>query len=347
MIRAIEKHDCLRSYGWDSADKNEKQDVLDYINKTFDGDIIIPNTFNQTRKSPAPRGELRAEAAKKLAPARATESHNGWRQSQSISENVRPSKSTISRDSQDIDVVLRAVSQADPNQAALAISSLLNKPASKAVKQSVIANIISQDNGTNSSIESKIINSIKEFIAHHSLSKGGTRTLDAQEAMDTVATASVFGAVKNGISISKSAVSKTIGATADQIEKGFKRAHHLIVNNVPTFRQKRKRRKDYCIDELIKYLLLFLLDDDYTRLDTKQNLVEIKDPRTGNKIKVHKRIWKIVNRQSRLESFVASDHFQAFKEDCCFPRDSVSFATFEKAMTRLKKIVGEPLPSQD
>jgi hypothetical protein len=94
----------------------------------------------------------------------------------------------------------------------------------------------------------------------------------------------------------------------------------------------RKERKDKIVDKVWKYILDFLLNDLYTRLDTKQKLISIDDPRTNTSIQLHKRIWRVANKKSQHILFVENEG------------RTVGLTVFRKVLKKFKKLVCNPLP---
>ncbi len=77
----------------------------------------------------------------------------------------------------------------------------------------------------------------------------------------------------------------------------------------------RKKRKDFVRNKLKPYVYDYLTDNCYTRIDTNQGSVEIIDPRTGDVISEHRRIWCNVNKQQQHLLFLKSDHYSNFQQD--------------------------------
>ena len=81
--------------------------------------------------------------------------------------------------------------------------------------------------------------------------------------------------------------------------------------------RERKILKDKIIKKLEPYVFGYLLDDDFTRLDTKQGLVDVIDPRseTGELVTVHRRIWLNANKRQRHVLFQESEHYAKFQRE--------------------------------
>ena len=89
----------------------------------------------------------------------------------------------------------------------------------------------------------------------------------------------------------------------------------LVTNKKLVTFLERKQRTDYIQEKLKPYVDDFLLDGDYTRIDTKQSVEEVNDPQTGSKVNMHRQIWLIVNKHQQYLLFQNSDHYQNFKND--------------------------------
>ncbi len=89
----------------------------------------------------------------------------------------------------------------------------------------------------------------------------------------------------------------------------------MHTNDNPITNFQRARRKDYIRDKAKKYVYNFVLNDEYTRFDSKQRFGKVRDPRSGEVVEVHKQIWRQVNKSERYKKFLESTHYQNFKHD--------------------------------
>jgi len=99
------------------------------------------------------------------------------------------------------------------------------------------------------------------------------------------------------------------------------------------------------LEKLEPYVFAHLNCEDVTHFDSNQTLVEIKDPSTGQMIKVHKRVWLNTNKRQQHLQFLASDIFANFQRDnnsdmkCCYE-------TWRKVLAKVNnpKFVTDPTP---
>lgn len=159
-----------------------------------------------------------------------------------------------------------------------------------------------------------------------------------------IAKASVWEVVsRKDETTSDAALSRATGATCRQIKSARSEVEELIKAKTKVTALRRKQRKDFIQVKLEPYVWDFTQDDDYTRLDTNQRIVDVVNPRTGKSEPVHQRIWKNVNKKQRHLLFKASDHYQRFQSDN--PRAKVSWGTWRKVLKKVaKKYVCNPRP---
>ena len=91
-------------------------------------------------------------------------------------------------------------------------------------------------------------------------------------------------------------ISNIIGIRQGHISLVAKNVNDILIENSPVKAPVQKTWKDYVRLDLQTYVFGFLLGDDYTRLNTKQELVEVMSPMTGELIIVHWRIWHNIHK---------------------------------------------------
>ena len=204
--------------------------------------------------------------------------------------------STTTRDAKDLRAVIMSISRANPVRAGSAIVRFLKDKSNFLVKQRVIKAIRFEIDPDADACK-LIVSGIKKSIKHHTIQQGGSRTYPAETFVKNVTAASLFDIVKLKSNISQAAISRLIGATTHQIGLAHSLVKDLLAESLTVMALERKTRKDFIRDKLRPYIWQFLKDDWYTRLDSKQNLVDASNPITNKEEKVHKRIWKIVNKK--------------------------------------------------
>ena len=109
----------------------------------------------------------------------------------------------------------------------------------------------------------------------------------------------VFTIVKQKAEVNDRELQKMLGALTHQISSARAAVQDLIDNNSMVRSRERKIRRDKIIIKLERHVFDFLLDDKFTRLDTKQGLEDVIDPRseTREQTTVHKIIWLNSNKE--------------------------------------------------
>ena len=203
------------------------------------------------------------------------------------SDNADHGNTTYRRDAIDIRSSLLAVSRAKPKRAAKAISIILSDKRNKAFKQEML-NVLSPYNA-NRSLETLMIKGIRDSIAHHTMQRGGSRTLASETFIQNVCCACMFGDDSDNPFLGLQ-VKTILGINYRQLERARTKAQYLIKNSEIMESLDRDVRKDFIRVKLAPYVYSFLMDDSYTRLDTNQGLVEVVDPRSGKVVDEYKRI---------------------------------------------------------
>ena len=218
-----------------------------------------------------------------------------------------------SGNAKDMCASLLAVSRAQLKRAAKAISVILADKQNSLFAKELIA-LISHHANT-CAMEQLIIDGIREIILHHTIRRGGSRTTDLETSIKNVCCVCMFNIAKNNCEVSRCVLMSFVGVSIKQINFALTKATYLIKNNKVMGTIDRQLRKDFIRVKLKPFLYSFLLDNDYTRLDTNQDLVEVIDPRSDKETTEHKRIWLIVNNEQQHSLFLSSDHYVKFQQE--------------------------------
>ena len=143
----------------------------------------------------------------------------------------------------------------------------------------------------------------------------GTHTIAAKTFVKNVTSACVFKIVKDGVSISTKELSGLLGVNWNQVSTCRDKVASLLVNNVIMTALERKTRSDFIRVKVRPFAFDFAKDDDYVRLNSFQGLLEVSDPRTGEDVMVHRRIWRIINKRGQHTLFLESDHYAKFQSE--------------------------------
>ena len=92
----------------------------------------------------------------------------------------------------------------------------------------------------------------------------------------------------------------------------------------------RKRRHDYIRDVAAPYVVSFCRDDEYSRLDTNQGILEVAVAGKKEPEKIHKRIWKVCGKVANHALFLESSHFAAFQRER--PGATIGFDIFNRLL---------------
>ena len=254
-----------------------------------------------------PRKRKRDEAAAILAP-RFIQSINcdidklDWDESHSTT----PSSRTQFRDVADLRALLMAISHGNEERATDTIVQFLEMKSSSNIRHNIAQHL--------NSIDHQIVTGLMQSIAHHTDSKGGTRTTAAETFVKDVISASVWNiAMQDKPSIPP--IATALGANYRQVNSAITRVQQLVTTNKPVLPYQRNEYKNKISEKAVPYIFDYLTDPDVTRLDTNQGLRECVDPRTGATIKVQKRIWMVTNVREQFANFHASVHYASFRRD--------------------------------
>lgn len=249
-------------------------------------------------------------------------------------------KSTTCADAQDMRTFLAAITGCDSTRAANAIIHLLNRSDNAQIKAEVVKAYAPNDGKVE--VYELILGGIRDGIAHHTNKKGGTRTIAAETFVKNIVAACMWRIVNTGASTASTAISEIIGTTWHQIRIGRTTVEQLIADDAQIKALLRERRKDYIREKLEPFLYRWLLDDNVTRLDTKQNKINVIDPRTGVESEVHRRIWRIINKEHQWYSFLNSKAYEDFCDSNVGA--TVGYDVFRDVLSKFSKIVCNPLP---
>ena len=139
-------------------------------------------------------------------------------------------------------------------------------------------------------------------------------------------------------------MTKSIGASRNQIYIAFEKAQDLIDEEKGMTALERNVRRD-CIQEKVqKYIFDFLQDDEneVTRFDSNQSFVKVKHPTTGKDIEIHRRVWLVLNKIKQYEQFLASEHYASFQKDC--NNATAGLTVWREALKVVGKFVSNPTP---
>jgi sentrin-specific protease 1 len=251
--------------------------------------------------------------------------------------------STVTRDANNLETLLNALTRGQSKRAADAIIRMLNRPECSDIKDAV-KNALNVLLNENVQLSIQVVDGIKEAIAHHTNSKGGTRTIDAETFVKNTVLACVWGTVRDGEDVAISRLSEIIGTTDNQVKMASTTARGLIDGDTAIAALERKRRKDFIRDTLLPHLYRWIIDDDVTRFDSNQSHATIVDPEDpSKKIKVHQRIWRLTNREQQHKEFLQSSYYKAFME-MNPSATGVGITVFSEGLKKFKKLVSNPKP---
>ncbi|KAL7508532.1 hypothetical protein ACHAXN_005622 [Cyclotella atomus] len=264
-------------------------------------------------------------------------------------EEKKQHRNTALNDSRMLRAVLYATSKGNPKRAADAIQGFVRSDRNKSVsdKLAFCQDSSSGDNNNSKKASGYIVDSIKSCVEHHT-NGAGRRTDIAETFIRNVADACIFGQVKNNEKklVSDDTISKLTGLSKNVISQSHTRVDEMLRTNSTVPKFSRKERKSKIVNKAWKYILDFINDDLYTRVDdTKQELlISITDPRTTDaSIQLHRRIWRVANSKKRQHAlFLESGHYRAFQQEN--EGRTVGLTLFRKILKEFKKVVRDPGP---
>ena len=277
------------------------------------------------------------------------------------STNKPVSDSTINYGAQELDVVVKAISRCDPIRAGSVLSKFLNDKSNVQLKDKVVQSITDEDYAVNSLVRE----SIKESLAVHNKRERGRRTKAEEAFVKHVTSACMFKMVKEcNNNISTNALAKAIGVSWHQANIARNSATDMVAqvvgeepfageedgwllvdanNTINEFVL--STRSDYIQEKLEPYVFAFLLDDEFTRLDTnaspaKQELIH---PSTGQPVSIHKRIWHNVDKRQQHLQFQNSKYLTEFHNDHG-SEAKVCYETWRRVLSKVNspKFVSNP-----
>ena len=212
------------------------------------------------------------------------------------------------QDSKTIRAMVIAITRGDEKRAANAFTQLLSESVNSHVREDILGQL-SQAEDKKNSLHQLIMDSIGDTVAHHTKGRG-TRTIVAETLVKNIASACVYKIVKEKLDVKDSDLSKALGIDARQFSTARTTVENMIVDGTGIKALKRKKRKDYVRSLIMPFVYDFLLDDEYTRLDTNQKLIDnVIDPRSGDEVPVHRRVWKHTNKEYQHQLFLKSEHY--------------------------------------
>jgi hypothetical protein len=161
-----------------------------------------------------------------------------WKDTTSSSSTKRR-EGTVRQDAMDIRAALMAISRGNTGRASEALVRFLDsKDTNDDIRRTVKAHL--------NDVDHQIVQGLKASIAHHTNSKGGTRSLAAETFVKDVVTASVWHivAASKEHKIAMGPVVDALGTNRNQLQHGIDRAHALIDTNKQVEKYKREERKD-------------------------------------------------------------------------------------------------------
>lgn len=184
-----------------------------------------------------------------------------------------------------------------------------------------------------------ITDSIKRSIDHHTTTRG-TRTIVAETFVKNVAISCVFGLPENENKVSYKAINKLTGLSMNQLKQARESVNTMLTTNSQVIPLSRKQRNDCIRGVAEQYIWLYLQDDDYTRLDTNKKLMKSIDPRTGEEVDIHGRIWKIELMDSQWKAFLESKYYSDFQQD--HHGRTIGYRIFSEVIKKVGKFVTKP-----
>jgi hypothetical protein len=212
---------------------------------------------------------------------------------------------TTQEDGKDVQAALFAISRGDHTTAASAISYFLNLASNEEIKNDVLA-AISDD-----LFNRKVVMGIKRAIGYH-ISQG-SRTKVAETFVKNVIVACLFHLVTEGDaeSLQVKTLATKLGTSWRQIEFAIEEIDLLMEEGHQVTELKRKTRCDKILDKLQPYVFDFLIDDQYTRVNTNSKQMTMTP--MGKEMTIPQRTWIIVNKMEQYHAFKDSVHYLNFQ----------------------------------
>ena len=228
----------------------------------------------------------------------------------SVWSEAEPSIKRMARqnDAHDLGAMIFSISRGNAKWAADAVFRWLQKEENSVVSDKVENMIVNT--------QKLVVQGIHASIQSQSRAKG-SRNRASETFVKNVVAACLFTIVKQKEDVCDNEPKRLLGTSVNQMTLARNIIPDLITNDYTMKIQERKIRKDKILVKLEPYVFNFLLDDKYTRLDTKQGLEQVVDPRTDDSesITVHRRIWLNENKAQQHILFQASDYYMTFQHD--------------------------------
>lgn len=122
-----------------------------------------------------------------------------------------------------------------------------NEGSGGSTNDNLLSNVIVDDEFPSATVAEalQIVQGLKASIAHHTNSKGGTRSLAAETFVKDVITAAVWNFVSKKHKLAMQPIVDALGTNRNQLQQhGIDRAHALIDNNKQVEKYRREERKD-------------------------------------------------------------------------------------------------------
>lgn len=294
-----------------------------------------------SRPKKRPRCDIRTDAGKILAPR----FNPGTKHIEDMKWDVDTTfkavgSSTTTGDVKDLQAIIFAISRGNPDRAGKAISRFLGDKSNVQLKTTVLEDLGEEDEVVTTN--NLVLDGIKDSIAHHTKGIGGTRMAAAETFIKNVVAACLFRIVKDKAKVSNSAMRSMIGTSWNQVKLARVQVQNLLNNNAIIAPLKRNIRKDCIRKKLEPYVFDFLQRDEYTTLNNRKKggLVALLDPRTGEEVTVHRRIWRYVKKTEQHVLFLSSDQFKQFQHD--HNRATVGYEVWMKVLAKVGTFVSTP-----
>jgi hypothetical protein len=219
------------------------------------------------------------------------------------------SKSSLNNDKNDLNAVVDCAFGKNVKRACAAIVSVLSEKTHVGLKEAVIAALVpTTSTPTNEYISGLVINGLKCAFSH--LKSITSRLKSAEVMMKNVTAACVFHIVQEQKDVSNLALENLLGVSRHQLALARQHVLDMIQGNKRGLTLVRKQRSDAIRDKVVPYVYHYIKDDEFTRLDTNQGPEDGIEPRTGQSISEHMRIWNEVNKNKRRTNFLESIHYR-------------------------------------
>ena len=246
-------------------------------------------------------------------------------------EPTKVCEQTKQRDAKELHESLFSITHGCPTRATRAIVCFLAKNSNHCIWQVVCAAI-------QSGIDSKIVLGLRNCIFHHT-TDSGRRTTAAKTLVKNIVSGAIFHLVDEGMEFSMAHTQQALGVSKRQI-KAMHHVKQLIDTNSHAMPYQLAERKDRIVGKVVLYIYDYLLNDEYTQMDTKQGMREVVDPRTGKNENIHMQIWLNLNKKEQNCNFIKSIHYMDFQRD--HRNATVGCTTFINNLAKVNTFVSNP-----